>query len=261
MEVDSPGYQDHHVFNTLTQLDEFYGRLADSVFLWTSIGTRALGNIDSYLFSSIQGTLSSIQFSLRDGRINDARALLRMYYDSVVINIWTNLYLDENFSLEEYIVEKVDKWINGGEKLPRFESMVKKLEKSPRLSHVTNVLSPERYVAIRKRCNDHTHYNFYRTLLLNCRDVNVRTRQNEMDALAVDVKDLFVLHLAYLFTIREHYMSSSDFVDYLEVGIVPEPNSQYWVAPFVQQVFDDVVKPHRPDVASVLIQTTMMEIS
>ena len=77
MMVSDEKYQKHGVFEALERYAAFYESLAHSVFGFVSLGTRAICNIDSYLFSSIQGTLASIQAILRDGRINDAYALLR----------------------------------------------------------------------------------------------------------------------------------------------------------------------------------------
>jgi hypothetical protein len=75
-------YQSYPVFSELDRYIAFYELLAHSVFQFVSMGTKAICNIDSYVFSSIQGTLTSIRTILRDGRINDAYALLRKYYDS-----------------------------------------------------------------------------------------------------------------------------------------------------------------------------------
>jgi hypothetical protein len=97
--------------------------LAHSVFGFVSVGTRAIGNIDSSVFSSIQGTLASIRAILRDGRINDAYALLRKYYDSAIINIYTGLYLDDHFTIENFIVTQIDRWLQGKERLPEFRIM------------------------------------------------------------------------------------------------------------------------------------------
>ena len=38
-------------------------------------------------------------------------------------------------------------------------------------------------------------------------------------------------------------MMSSDYLDALECNMQPEADSQYWVAPFVQEIFDDIVTP------------------
>ena len=55
-------------------------------------------------------------------------------------------------------------------------------------------------------------------------------------------------------------MMSSDYVDYLEFGMIPEEDSQYWVAPFIQEAFDKFVKVYRPDIANELKGKTVMKL-
>lgn len=85
MEADDQKYQNHAAFGELDRLIAFYDGLSHFMFLWVSPGTNAWCNIDSYVYSSIRGTLASIRSILRDGQINDAYALLRKYYDSAII--------------------------------------------------------------------------------------------------------------------------------------------------------------------------------
>jgi len=61
---------------------DFYRMLSFSVYPFISMGTRSFCNIDSYVYSSVQGTLDSIKAVLSNGRINDSYSLLRKYYDS-----------------------------------------------------------------------------------------------------------------------------------------------------------------------------------
>ena len=76
-----------------------------------------------------------------------------------------------------------------------------------------------------------------------------------------DVTDLFVLHVACVFFMNEHYMMSSDYVDALECGMTPEVDSQYWIALFVQEVFDELLTVRRPDVSAVIKNRTSMHLN
>jgi hypothetical protein len=49
-------------------------------------------------------------------------------------------------------------------------------------------------------------------------------------------------------------------MDALECGMTPEFNSQYWVAPFIQDIFNDIVAKERPDIAATIKQTTSMNL-
>ena len=140
MMVSDKEYQTHEIFSELERYSVFYKDLAGSVFGFVSRGTGAICNIDSYLFSSIEGTLTSIRTILRDGRINDAYALLRKYYDSAIINIYTQLYLQDHFSTENFVVERIDNWLKGKKQLPKFGTMSEYIRKSPRVRPITVTL-------------------------------------------------------------------------------------------------------------------------
>jgi len=261
MMVNDPKYQEHEVFDELARYIEFYEHLAHVVFSFFSKGTGAFCNIDSYVFSSIQGTIESIRTILQQGRINDAYALLRKYFDSAIINIYSNLYLEEHFSITNFIVEQINKWLQGKDRLPEYRKMSQYIRSSERVAPITRIVfGDDRYKRIRDRCNDHTHYNFYRNILLNDSKIYLPIRPRELEQFSADVRDVLILHLAYLFFANEHYMMSSDYIDYLECGMTPEPDSQYWVAPFVQDIFDHPLAEERPDIADTIREYTSMRL-
>ena len=261
MEVKGEAYQSHSVFTDLEQYIDFYEKLSFSVFSFITSGTKAIANIDSYAYLSMQGTLESIRTILLDGRINDAYALLRKYYDSAIINIYTNLYLDEHFSIENFIVEKIQNWLTGKARLPENKAMLKYIKNSRNVTPVTSILlSDGRYKGIRDRCNDHTHYNFYQHVLLNDTKISLPNRLQHLKVFRNDVRGLVILHLAFIFFLKDVYMTSSDYLDALECGMQPEADSQYWVAPFVQKFFDDIVTPYRPEVTTLIKNSSAMQL-
>ena len=233
-----------------------------SVFCFISTGTKALANIDTYTYSAMQGTLESIRAILLAGRINDAYALLRKFQDSAVINVYANLYLSDHFSIDNFIVEKIQHWLEGKEKLPKYRIMSLYIQGSEKLKPITDILlADERYKRIRSRCNDHTHYNFYQHVMLNDNEVHIPSRVQWLDLFANDVCDLFILHLGYTFFLNDHYMASSDYLDSLECDMQPEKESQYWVAPFVQAAFDKIVTPRRPQITTTIKKCSAMQLA
>jgi hypothetical protein len=255
-------YENHHVFSELECYIDFYKNLSWSVFSFSSTGTNEICSIDYYVYSSIQGKLESIRVILNDGRINDAYALLREYYDSVIINVYSNLYLKENFSIESFIVEKIINWLKGKEQLPDFRIMSNYIRSSNKVAAINNLLySDDRYKKVRARCNDHTHYEIFLNPLLNDNEPLLDNRLQVMNAFSGDARDVFILHLAYLFFLNDQYMTSSDYSDSLGCGMTPEPDSPSWVAPFIQEVFDDIIAKHRADIAKTIKQYACMQLS
>ena len=255
-------YKEHPVFQQLSEYAEFYKNLSTSVMFWVTMGTLgSVFNIDTYVYSSIQGTLESIKDILIKGRINDAYTLLRKYYDSAIINIYTNLYLHDNFSIENFVVNKINDWLHGKEQLPEYRVMSDYIRKSEKLAEINVLLNKDnRYKEIRERCNDHTHYNFYKNLLLNNDEILIENRNAILNVFSKDLENLFIFHLSYLFFINDKYMMSSDYVDSMDLGLTPEEGSQYFVAPFVQEIFDKVIKKNRMDLATEIKNNTAMKL-
>jgi len=260
MTIDN-SYKEHQVFKQLSEYADFYKSLSFSIFPFITQGTRALCNIDSYVYSSIQGTLESINDILKKGRINDSYALLRKYYDSTIINVYSTLYLNDNFRIENFIVDKIDNWVKGKEKLPEYRVMSQYIRSSKKLSKINKLLYKDtKYGNIRERCNDHTHYNYFQNVLLNDNKVYLKNRLSYLDTFSKDLESIFVLHFSYLFYLNDHYMTSSDYLDSMDCGLTPEKGSQYFVAPFVQKVFDSVIKISRMDIAKEIKSKTSMKI-
>ena len=63
------------------------------------------------------------------------------------------------------------------------------------------------------------------------------------------------------FYLNDHYMAATDYVDALDAGIEPEPDSQYFVAPYIQEIFSEVVETKRPDIAAIIKNKTSMYLS
>ena len=259
-------YLEHRVFGQLADYANFYRFLSGSIMDWISQGTSAVINIDTYVFSSMQGTLESIHDILYKGRINDSYALLRKYYDSTIINIYSNLYLNDNFSIDNFTVEKINNWIKGKETIPGFGTMSEYIINSKKVAEVTQLIycngqfKGSSFESLRQRCNDHTHYLYYHNLLSNDNEVYLHNRLATLDSFSKDLQDIFIMHLSYLFYQNDHYMMSSDYIDSLDCGLVPEEDSQYWVAPVIQNIFDKVIKANRPDIAHIIKIKTAMKL-
>jgi len=252
-------YLNHKIFERLIEYSEFYNRLALHTFHWTSQGTRTLLNMDTYVYSSMQGTLESIHDVLKRGRINDAYTLLRKFCDSTIINVYSNLYLQDHFSIENFVVAKIENWRTGKEQIPYYGTMSQYIKNSPKLAPVNSLLNPTKklYQEIRERCNMHTHYNFYATLLLNDNEVNITDdRIKSLDQFSQDVEDVFIRHLSYIFYLMDHYMMASDYIDSLNIGMPPEEGSENFVEPFIQNMLNKVVRAKRPDLYDLVKENT-----
>ena len=55
-------------------------------------------------------------------------------------------------------------------------------------------------------------------------------------------------------------MMSSDYLDALDCNLNPEKGSQYWVAQFVQDIFNDVITLARPDITAAIKVNSKMQL-
>ena len=255
-------YVNHKIFEELIYYAKFYESLSNSIMGFSTKGTTAIVNMDTYVFMSMRGAIESINLVLKNGNLNDAYALLRKYYDSVIINAYTNLYINQNVGKSDVYITKINDWLYGKKKLPEITKMTKYLNDASLLFELNKLLSlEERYKGIRKRCNDNIHYNFFSLLLLNDGRVYAKDRFQHLEQLRNDIRDIFILNIAYILIINEHYMVSSDYVDHLDCGISPPENSQYWVATFIQEMVDKVLSEERLDILELLKSSTKMNLA
>lgn len=252
-------YKTHHVFSELECYIDLYRYLSWSIFSFSSIATNAMSGINYHMYSSIQGKLESIRVILSDDRIDEAYALFKEYYDSVIMNIYSNLYLKDNLRTENVIVAKMINWLNGNEPLPESRIMANYIRSSNKVTAINNLLyADDRYGKIRDRCRDHNKYS--PNALLKDNEICVGNRFQRLNAFSADARDVFILHLAYLFFLNDHDMKSSDYPDSLMCEMQPEPDADYWITPFIQEVFDDIIARHRPDIATTIEKYTCMQL-
>jgi len=253
-------YNDHPVFDKLSNYAKFYKILSFSIMRFATLGTSSLINIDTFVYSSMQGTLEAIKDILEKGRLGDAYVLLRRYYDAAIINIYINLYLEEHFNYENFNVEQIQNWLEGKDQLPDIRKIDNYLKKSKSVTAIYKLLQKDkRYSELRKRCNNYTHYNFYYNILRNDNQVFLN-RISILHMFSKDLENIFIWHLSYLFYIKDVYMMSSDYIDNLDFGETPEPDYQYLVAPFIQEIFDTVIKENRMDLATEIKRKTPMNL-
>ena len=144
----------HEIILQLRNFIDFYDCLSMSVMCFMPLGTKALFNFDTYVYEAMKGSLESILVLIENGRVNDAYALLRKFFDIALINVYVNLYLKKEFNLDNFIVERIQNWLSGKEKIPEYKDIRQYISASS-LHPIQRELSKFPYKVIRERCNDH----------------------------------------------------------------------------------------------------------
>ena len=137
--VSEESYQSHPVHSYVKIVYEFYHELGESPVTFGTIGLKGVMDLDRVIFQSLAETIDTISHALAKGRINDTYALLRKYRDSITAHVYIILYLKNSFSeskpnpfhdfkvdyeKNQYIVQKIQDWIERKEKLPKYSDMI-----------------------------------------------------------------------------------------------------------------------------------------
>ena len=253
-------YLKHKVFDDLKYMRVFYDSLSYRCYSFVASGTKGIGNYASYVYSSIEGTLDSITTLLTKGWINDAYTLIRKLFDDILLEIYMDVNIKDKFCLENYIVEEVNEWIQGKHRIPKSVRILKYLEKSERTKYLYPLFGWDTYLRKnRELLDDSVHSNRFHLMLLNCNTVHIENRERHLKNCEIVLNQLFLLHLSFIFHLNPNYLMASVFMDYMEEGLTPPEGSEAWIAPFAQDAFDRVIKPHE-EIANFILSTCYLKI-
>ena len=253
-------YLKHKVFDDLKYMRKFYDSLSCSCFSFVVSGTKGIVNYASNVYSAIEGTLDSITTLLTKGRINDAYTLIRKLFDDILLEIYMDVTLKDKFSLDNYIVEEVNEWIQGKHRIPKSEKILKYLKTSERTRDLYPLFGWDTYLKKnRELLDDSVHSNRYHLMLLNCNRAYIANRERHLKNCEIVLNQLFLLHLSFIFHLNPQYLMAFDYIYYMDEGLTPPEGSEAWIASFAQDAFDKVIKPHKA-IANFILTTCYLEI-
>ena len=236
------------VFEEISYIRIFYDSISQECWRWIPNGVSTsfpILNYNQYVFSSLEGTLDTIQTILKKNRITDALVLVRKYFDDVLVSIYMDVYRKEHFDLENnYSVEDAEKWIKDKYRIPTLKGILKLLKKSSYTKELYPFFGWETYLKRnRELLDDYVHSNRFQSFLLNCHNY-IPNREKWLDNVSIILSQIFTMHLSFLFCLNSEYFIASDFMDSLDEGIPAPEGSDHWIAPNAQEAFDKYIKSH-----------------
>lgn len=230
--------------------------------MFVPTGTNGIVNYASYFYSSLKCTLDSIRLVLKAGQLSDAYVLMRKYFDDVLVEIYLDIVRKDRFDwMKNIVVTDVDEWIKGRHRIPGVKQILKVVKESPTSKYLYPFFGWESYLKHnREILDDNVHTNRYSNILLNCRDVAFGDRIKRLDGASIILKQVFTIHLAFIFYLNGQYMMASDYIDSLEIGMTPPEGSERWIAPFAQEAFDKYIVPYKA-LAEFIKDNCCLEIS
>ena len=244
-------YREHIIFKNLDLIDEFYDFLSYNSLSFLPNGLPGkFPNTDTYIFSSIKGTIDSIRLLLKNAHINDAYAIARKYFDEIMIDVYMTVYKQEQIRKNPndlmFTVERVKKWIDESFKMPKHDDIIKYFSRSESYHILFAYFDfDKRFRKIRELLDDNMHMNSYQLMLTNDNEISNQYRTRYLELLNTCICDLFRYHYASCIYLNPQYFMASDYIDYMDLGLTPPEGSENWIASIAQDMFDRVIKPHK----------------
>lgn len=242
----SESFQNHLVFDEIKYMMNFYESISDTCMSYIPQGAPGFMNYATYIYLALKGSLDSIQLTLKEGRITEAFTLVRKFFDDVLVEIYIDVIRKEQFDFENnFYVQDVEEWIRGKHRIPKLEKLLKILKESPSTRDIYPFFGWDTYLKRnRELLDDSVHSNRFRSILLNCNEVVVENRECELRNISIVLKQIFLIHLAFIFHLNDHYFMATDYMDYMDMGMEPPEGCTEWIASYAQEAFDKYIKPH-----------------
>ena len=254
--------KDSQLMQDLLRFQDFYKNVAYNCFLFLPKGTKGVCNYDSYLYESLAGTISSIHTMVEKGHLNDACVLLRLYFDNILTQTYIHLLAEQKFDVfTNFYVNEICEWLQKKNRIPSIKKVLAMIETSDKTKTIYSLVNKnDRLKTDREFLDDCVHGNRYQYFLYNCSAIYLKHRDVFLSKIQTVLNTLFVLHLSFIFSLTSHYLTSSDYRDCLEMGMTPPEGSEYWIAPFAQEIFDTYIKPNS-ELANYLCSICSLKIT
>ena len=94
-----------------------------------------------------------------------------------------------------------------------------------------------------RELNNYVHANGSKYIMSNLPNYIYDHRKDIIIHLISTIRDIMVIFISLIILIKPSSIQSCDYIDYLDIGETPPEESQYWVAPIIQNFIDtDVVR-------------------
>jgi hypothetical protein len=195
------------------------------------------------VFNSVILTSQSIRLCCKYGIIADANTLLRKYRDDLFFYLYL-LFINEkanhfdNKKISEH-EKNIFNWKNNLledlyiSKILMYIASDKIISESVEKFNLKNSL-----IKIGKNLNNFVHGNgieYYNKYYFFYQEKGIKKSKELTDKFIYNINYITTVFIFLLALINGKYISSSDYIDYLECNLTPPEGSQYWVAPFISE--------------------------
>lgn len=214
------------------------------------------------ILSSAQQTLGSFEACCRLGNFSDAYILLRKYRDDLFFYLYITLVEREQSNINSSTVRNIELWMNNKLQNLHVSDILQYIGNSERLSDVVKKYGLKKsFKNIGTKLNDFVHANgisFYNEYFLN---YTVQNGVQDLCKNLIMILNYITVIFVFLSALcKPISIMSSDYVDYLDCNETPPEGSQYWVAPFIVEFFEQRKELIDSECLKYLQENTNMEL-
>lgn len=252
------------LINDLMKIEEFLDDLVYLLFGRDAIFIKLKYVIDvSDILQSSYITLSSCIECCKCGCFADANTLLRKYRDDLFFILYILVYKDTpRFNKKEEMEKNIEKWMYNNLSNLNISEILKTIATSPYLKETVKKYKLKTYFdSINSRLNDYVHGNGRDFYNKNPNRYSTHELISTLNKIVNDTRYITTTFTFLLSICSPYLISSTDYVDCLDMGVSPDEGSQYWIAPFVESFFKENIGLIDPNGIEYLAQETNMIFS
>lgn len=248
----------------LVNIEDFIENLDFLLFgrVLVFINLKYVFNINEILKSSYLSLSSCIE-CCKCGCFSDANILLRKYRDDLFFILYILVYKDsQKFGKTDEMEKNIEKWLNNNLSNLNISEVLKTIATSPNLSETVKKYKLKTYFDdINSRLNDYVHGNGRIYYNKNVNGYNADELISTLNKIIDDARYITTTFTFLLSLCSPYLISSTDYIDCLDLGISPTEGSQYRVAPFIENFFRNNIGVIDSNGIEYLAQKTYMMLS
>lgn len=228
------------LINELKNIEIFLSELSELILGRDIILCKNYVFSPKTILTSTELTIGSITECCNCACFGDANILLRKYRDDLFFYLYIMIYEDSRKLAQNKIInemeENICRWIENGLSNLYIQDVLKTIGNSPKLKGaIIKYHLQQSFNKIGERLNNFVHGNgiaFYNRNIISYKRDEL---YNYLKALTNDMKYITITFLFLLILCTPYLVQSTDYIDFLDIGVTPDEETKYWVAPFVEE--------------------------
>lgn len=214
------------------------------------------------IMTSLELTMGSVIACCENACIADANTLLRKYRDDLFFYLYIAVYnsMDRNSEKAKSMESKISKWANNDLTDFQIGQVLKAVANVPQLKDaVERYHLKKSFQEIGNRLNNYVHGNGRVYYNRNFNAYKENELAVELKKIVQNARYMTITFLLLLIFCSPVSVMSEDYIDHLEFNVTPPENSQYWVAPFVEDFVEENISLIDKNCLEYLRENTMMQ--